>query len=396
MKICIVCFEFNKKNIRLQPWKYLYQLAINFQRRGIDVTVITNEDEELLEDIKILTVKKLFSWRGEDTNILKIYEREKPDFVIVLTGLTSVLNFGLRRKNQHDIPTIGILTSPLYSLREISQAGISEFIFHFPILLPHIVGAIMPRIFIRNWAKKFDHLVVLSQESKKRLENILTSPEIVAIPPGIEIPSVDALEQNIADAEKEFVASTDFHTILYYTSPLTLRGTDTLVKAFAQLKKTRKDCRLIFLSRIDDENDIREENYLKKLSRKKGIDNDVIFVSRYLSKNEIKQYLMDADTICLPFKLIISEVPISILEVMELGKPLVTTNVYGIKEIIGDRGYLVEPNNPAMLAQAIDKSLNNDTQLQEAGQRSRDYMKTYSRWDDVVHSFVELFFKNRY
>lgn len=76
--------------------------------------------------------------------------------------------------------------------------------------------------------------------------------------------------------------------------------------------------------------------------------------------------------------------PRVVMEAMALGKPVIGSNVDGIPEVVQDTitGYLVEPKNPAMLAQKIVSLINDDTLRIEFGRKGKE--RVYSKFDAVV------------
>ena len=98
-----------------------------------------------------------------------------------------------------------------------------------------------------------------------------------------------------------------------------------------------------------------------------------------------------SDVIVLPFKIVQSEPPLSVLEAMRLGKVVVTTNVGTLAEIVADgRGILVEPNSANALTQAIMFLTNHPEKsklIREAAQR---FAETLPDWDHVALKFEEL------
>jgi len=63
--------------------------------------------------------------------------------------------------------------------------------------------------------------------------------------------------------------------------------------------------------------------------------------------------------------------PYSVVEAMMTGKPVVSTDVGGIPEALGDTGVLVAPNHPEELAQGITKLLLNPELREELGRKGR-------------------------
>jgi glycosyltransferase involved in cell wall biosynthesis len=56
---------------------------------------------------------------------------------------------------------------------------------------------------------------------------------------------------------------------------------------------------------------------------------------------------------------------------MAMGKPVISTNVGDIPEILGDTGYVVEPNNPTQIAATIQHIFQNWDEAVAKGVRSR-------------------------
>ena len=175
---------------------------------------------------------------------------------------------------------------------------------------------------------------------------------------------------------------------MYFTSPLTLRGTDTLVKAFAKVRKEKK-CKLIFLSRIDDPELKKEEIILKKIARKYNVLDSMKIYSDYLSHNDLKKYISTADLVCIPFKIVISDVPISILEAMSLGKPVISTNVASIPELLSN-GVTINANDPKSLAKCILILLNNQKLINELGKKNKTSMNQYPKWEQIAWKFEKI------
>jgi glycosyltransferase involved in cell wall biosynthesis len=71
-----------------------------------------------------------------------------------------------------------------------------------------------------------------------------------------------------------------------------------------------------------------------------------------------------------------SDIPISILEAMVAGKPVIASRVGGIPEVIkhGENGVLIEPRKEE-LAREILLLIEDDKKLKEIGEKARKYVK---------------------
>jgi len=358
---------------------------------GVDITIISNYDKQMLEnattdDVNIRYVKRLNSVFGWSKEVLLILEEENPDSVIVLLGVTNFLKMNFKI----DKPAIGILTSPLYSLRDITNLGLNEIIRHFRYLLIHIIGAITPRFLIRRRINSLEHIVVLSQANKKRLEDCgVSSGRVKVIPPGIDESDLELPEKREVNEFRKRVSPKGVPVVLYFGSPLTLRGPDTLIKAFTEVCRNFPS-KLIILSRLEHKELIEDENVLKDSTRKNGIMDSVEIISSFLERKELRKYLSVADVICLPFKLVISDVPITVLEAMAVGKPTISTNIDGITELLSERGLIVKPCSFDDLAKSIMVVLANSELAKKLGSSARSFMLNYPRWNQIGESFSRL------
>ena len=91
----------------------------------------------------------------------------------------------------------------------------------------------------------------------------------------------------------------------------------------------------------------------------------------------------------LPFKLVQSDTPIAILEVMALGKPLISTKLDGIPELLNDgRGVLIDPNDPRELADALINLYPNLRLRNDIGERAKEFMLKYPTWDQTTQDII--------
>jgi phosphatidylinositol alpha-1,6-mannosyltransferase len=384
MKVCILCFEFSRKNVDKQPWNYLYEIARSLGKQGIDTVVITDNHrrESPPDAVVVRSVDRLYTLSGCSPELCRALEAEDPDVVISLQGISSAW----KRRAPVQKPMIGVLTSPLYSVGELLNLGPAEWLRHWRYLAVHLTGSLVPALLIRRWADQFRSIVVLSEENQRRLAAAGVRDEVVRIPAGMpsDLPSPGCGAYPLPEGGRDQVPS-----VLYFTSPLTLRGTDTLLQAFGMVR-SRLPCRLVFLARMDDERVARDLALLKRTARNLQIDDSVGFVTTRLSREEVAGFLARAAIVCLPFKLVISDTPVSILEAMALGKPVISTNVGSIPELIRGRGIVVEPDDPAGLAEAICRLLADPSLADRLGGEGMRYMAGYPRWDACGEVFADL------
>lgn len=84
--------------------------------------------------------------------------------------------------------------------------------------------------------------------------------------------------------------------------------------------------------------------------------------------------------------------PISILEAMVLGKPVLATPVGGVPELIHhmENGYLAEPEE-GNFAAALTGLLGDDALMRRLGENAKEYVQEHHSWDRVADAFIELY-----
>jgi len=88
--------------------------------------------------------------------------------------------------------------------------------------------------------------------------------------------------------------------------------------------------------------------------------------------------------------------PISIIEAMASGLPVVATNVGGIPELVKHNrtGFLIEPFNVEMLADYLEKIINNSKIREKFGINGREWIRKNQDIEKYVDSLIEFFVEN--
>lgn len=392
MKVCIVCYGLTENNIRLQPWRYFSEIAIGLSKKNFDVTIITDGSSEgqNLTGIPIRHVKKLRKLPFQsNTELVSLIKSEQPD--IILWSVTALDYLYLNIFKQIGIPVIGLFTGPIYRPSDITRIGTHEILKNIKFLSAHILYASLPSFFIRGLVNSLhcNKIFVMSRKNKEIIiEKGGDIRKVAHVPAGIE--------------ESDFMKSNEFNSIiskykldknsfniLYFGSPLSIRGTDSLIKAVSKVRTQHPLIKLIILSRRRDGELSHEEMEIQDLILKLGLEKNVQIISGFLDKDEVKEFIAFSNLIALPFKIVPSDVPTSILESMAMGKTVISTALDGIPELLEDgRGFVVQPNNDEDLAEKIIFSIQNRDLTKSMGKKAASYMQTYPRWHDVSEHVV--------
>jgi glycosyltransferase involved in cell wall biosynthesis len=168
------------------------------------------------------------------------------------------------------------------------------------------------------------------------------------------------------------------------------KGQDVLLSALAALPaQHRGQVELYLMGQVLD------RRYYRRLQQKAG-QASAIRILGVVPHAEAMAYLAAADIFVLPSR---DEVmPVALLEAMALGKPIVATTVGGIPEALehGTHGWLVPPDDPAALAQALDRLIQDRELRHRLGHAAQARFEAEYKFDkfgraveDILRRLVE-------
>lgn len=147
------------------------------------------------------------------------------------------------------------------------------------------------------------------------------------------------------------------------------KGHEDFIAAAEAVSRARKD--LIFMVVggyviIDKE----YESGLRRAVLEKGLAREVLFTGW---RDDIKKVMSAFDILVFPSSTFPEGFPLTCIEAMALGKPVIATNIPGPSEIVldGATGYLVPPSSPQMLAEKILNLVNNPHLLKNMGEQGK-------------------------
>lgn len=219
------------------------------------------------------------------------------------------------------------------------------------------------RYAVRKVVNKSDVIIALSEYWKEYFKNEFPTKRVEII-------------KNVISAPRVHKQQTGYFTLLF----LGLLGKN---KGIYDLLECIRDHKVEFQGKlklyIGGNGEI---EHVKQLIKEYGIADIVIFEG-WVSGDKKIELLNKSDAYILPsYK---EGLPISILEAMSYGMPIISTPVGGVPEIVsnGENGYLVEPGNKEDIYKAII-SLLNDSDL-----RNRMGSVSLSRVGEHLPEYVE-------
>jgi len=226
--------------------------------------------------------------------------------------------------------------------------------------------------------KKSDWIIFVSKSLLRDYSFLLNRKiinKIRIIPNGINIKSLieNANSQQII---KKFNAKDKF--ILFSIGRIhKTKGFQNVIKIFPKIKI--KFHNIIYLIAGKD------NGYQKKLEEmiQKNNLQDNIFLLGSVSDKMKKDLYASAEIIILPS--LYEPFGIVILEAMAFGKPIITSNLGGIKEILKNNfdGILINPNDEKLLLDKIIFLLENEKKRKELSKNAKNSVQRFD-WDNII------------
>lgn len=166
--------------------------------------------------------------------------------------------------------------------------------------------------------------------------------------------------------------------------PHYFKGVDVLLRAFSRIP----DAQLKLV--VVGDGDLRPQ-YMR-LATELGIAPRVIFQGRVSDEDLPGHYAM-SDLVVLPSVTMGEAFGIVLLEAMACATPVIASNLPGVRSVVEDgvNGVLVEPNDPADLAQKIQAMLDDPALMRQMGQAGLSKVKTTYAWDAIIPRLLAVY-----
>ena len=402
MRCLFIVRDFNKDRIRALPWKYAYELAKRLIAKGHDITLLTdaspagmsfaerNQPLDVPVRLAPATSRLPMSYGMDPGEAMHIIKDFNPDLAYFLCDPLG--GYYVKQLKRVNVPFLVHVSKNFHPMSKIllSMKDYSSFPPYF-----YFLNSPLAKFAVRLLnQKEIVKVTVPSVSIKKSLENCgVERTKIKVLPMTFDKDILShpdmGLEQNTV-LEKLGFNETDF-IVTYFGPPHTRRGINELIQAISILK-TRVPIKLLLLLRLNPmQSTSIVRSYEKKIS-KLNVANRVTLIANVLPKNTLIDFLKLSDVVALPFKFIDEEPPLTILEAMALGKPVITTKVGSLPEIIGrERGLLIETGSSRELAQAIYDIYRRPYEGDRLGAKAKEYAMSLCDWNDLAEHVLNLF-----
>lgn len=384
MNILMLTWEFPPRIIGGLS-RHVSDLSYALSKKGINITVITccseeGGEKEIIGNLsiyrvpsKIIEVSDFISWIYflNLSMIIKAFEISKQtsfDFIHVHDWLSAFVGYVL--KYSFKKPLIATIHATEYGRNQGIYTKEQKFIHNVEWWLTY-----------EAWK-----VIVCSNFMKEEVKNLFNLPEdkISVIPNGINIENLKT-SLNLNEIRKNFALPHE-KIILFIGRMYYQKGPEYLLRSAPFILSQFPHAKFIFVGTGDLLNSLREE------ANNLGLQNKVVFTG--FIDDSLRNALLNLADVCV-FPSIYEPFGIVALEAMALSKPVVASNLGGLKEIInsGYDGFLFTPRDTYDLSQKILSLLNEENLARKMGERAREKIENFYTWDKVAKETLKVYGK---
>lgn len=240
--------------------------------------------------------------------------------------------------------------------------------------------------------QRSQRLVVMSNKAIEILREIYYVPpeKIVMIPHGVpDLPFVET-----EPFKKELGLAGRF--VLFSFGLLSPgKGFELVLEALPEVVRKHPDLLYIILGKTHPEvARVHGERYresLQKLTRENKLENNVLFIDKFATYEELYNYICASDVYVTPYQSQEQITSGTLAYAVALGKVVVSTPYHYAQEVLaGDRGYLVPFNNPKALIRTLSGILSNKEDMPKTRRAAYEYGRSMI-WSRVAELYHGLF-----
>ena len=227
-------------------------------------------------------------------------------------------------------------------------------------------------------------VVAISSAVQKHLQNdfLVEDDRISLIPSGIDIRMYPAVDSMIRYQIRRKYGLGEEPVVGIIARLSEVKGQDILIEAMKLVREQFVDAKLIIAGTG------KTEPILREMVKRASLEQNVLF---YPPTSKAVEILPALDIFVMPSRQ--EGLGLSIMEAQATGVPVIASRVGGIPSLIDDgkTGFLVEPEDPVALAQAIIKALRDRNRLTLIAKVSREFARENYSWDRMVEKTLTLY-----
>lgn len=241
-----------------------------------------------------------------------------------------------------------------------------------------------------HFLKHIDHAVGVNNQVTQRLSDLLRLPDrkTSTILNGVNLEDFQNNTHNTKDTKYSLNINNTEKVIGTVGNLKQVKNHVFLIKAFSELVKILGNVKLLIIGRSFAEDLDNSEHEVKDIVQKLGVSDSVFFLGY---RSDVHELLEIMDVFCLTS--LKEGLPISLIEAMAAGLPVIGTNVEGIRDVIvpNQNGLLVELGDIEGLTNALLSLLEHPEYRERLGQAARKTAEQKYSLDRCVTEYEKLF-----
>lgn len=369
MKVVFCIYGYSPEVERLQPWLTVHKVASFLIASGWEVHLITDVNRQpTLAAMQHHFVRTMRPSNADE--VRAVLDAIVPDRVVVLTTPLNLMCSSWYRFVDRRL--IAFLSYPFYTHAELARA------------LPHLRRddfitygrhALVPKFLWAGTLRKYFSSVIAQSERTACRVAGAAGPEIAAhgLRAGLDLdfwtpPESDTFRTGTAVR------------FLYVGSAKAIRGFNVLLDAFRHLDGY--EARLRILARGSGPDEVNKLR--RRIDARAGRMRDQVeIVGGWVERERYREELRAADVAVLPFVLVPSELPVSVIECIACGTPVISTDIDGLPDAVGAAGVIVRSGSTASLTAAMQDLATNPARLAWLRGRCLEARKDMLDWAGV-------------
>jgi glycosyltransferase involved in cell wall biosynthesis len=251
-------------------------------------------------------------------------------------------------------------------------------------VVPHDGGGILDRRFAITVLRQGDAFIVHSEQDRHRLHALLPDAKVSRAhhPTYAEL----AEQSDKAEADRlrdELRLPTDRPILLSFGFVRPYKGLEYLIQALP-LVLAQQPVHVLVVGEFWT-----SPEFYERYAREYEVADAVTFVNRYVPNEELGQYFDLADVVVLPY---ISATQSGVVQLaFGFGKPVITTRVGGLHEVVQDgvNGLIVPPQDEVALAAAIVRFYRDQVAARFSANVAESRRSDSFSWQSLVATIVE-------
>lgn len=357
--------------------KCLYLLVKHLQKERFAPLVLVPSEGPLAEALRLLDIETRLAplpwWMGgaaDDVSTPEAFAEGLGDRVRSLKQMIIEEGIDLVFTN-----TITVIDGALAA----AEAGVPH-VYHILELLSHdpALTPILPLEYVYQTVNEFsDELVVVSDCVRQEIHRFCPEATVKVVTTGVE-----PLPVNCSEKEAVLGVSEDCPIVTFVGALSERKGVTTLAQCVAALRTRFPATQVLFVGP-----DLGQKKHVRRIARRAGVGNAIRCTG---ARRDIGDILAASDILVMPS--LADPLPLTVMEAMAAGLPVVATRSGGCEEMVldGVTGYLVAPKNDGEMAQAILRLLEDPAAARQMGKAGRRRQEEQYSVESYVRAFENL------